>query len=111
MPFDPVLVYVTCRPEEAERIAEAVLDKRLAACANILPAHRSVYLWKGARESAAETAILFKTAAHLFPPLEETIRAHHSYECPCMMILPVAGGHRPFLEWLEQELTADDPAS
>lgn len=99
-----ILIYMTCRDAaEGERIAAALLGKRLIACANIMSPHRSLYRWKGKIETGDETAVIMKTRAALFPEAERAIREIHSYECPCIVALPVSAGHAPFLDWIGAE--------
>ncbi|MCF8496455.1 MAG: divalent-cation tolerance protein CutA [Alphaproteobacteria bacterium] len=95
-------------PEEAEFISGALLEKNLVACANIFPAHKAVFRWNGALQTAQETAVFFKTRAELFPALEAEIRRIHSYECPCIVALPIETGHAPFLEWVAAETQKAD---
>jgi periplasmic divalent cation tolerance protein len=97
-------IYITCADgAEAEKIARALVSERLAACANILPGVRSVYRWKGKIEEAAEVAIIAKTRAGLVDALTERVKALHSYEVPCVVALPITGGNRDFLGWIEEE--------
>ena len=69
-------------PEEARRIATALVDEQLAACVNIVDNIHSIYRWQGAIESAAESLMLIKTRATLLPAIELRLRELHSYECP-----------------------------
>lgn len=98
-----VFVYVTVPPAGARRLARAVVEDRLAACANILPGMTSVYHWQGKIEEAEEAVIVFKTRAGLFPALEARVKELHSYETPCIVALPVEAGHAPYLEWIRAE--------
>ncbi len=102
------LVYVTASSEaEAAEIASVVIEERLAACANILGTVRSMYWWNGAVQTEQECSMLLKTRKELFPHLEQKIRALHSYECPCIVALPLESGNADFLQWLsEQTATA-----
>jgi periplasmic divalent cation tolerance protein len=68
--------------EEARRLAEAVLQPRLAACVNIVPGLESHYWWQGKLERAPEVLLLIKSSAEQFEALSQVIREHHSYECP-----------------------------
>lgn len=102
--MDAVFVYITTAgPEEAETIAKALLKKRLIACANIMAPHRSVYRWEGWVQQETETAMILKTRAALFEQVESTVKALHSYDCPCIVALPVVSGHAPFLDWIAGE--------
>lgn len=101
------LVYVTCESvREAEKIATVVVAEHLAACVNILPETRSTYLWQGQVEQAGETILLAKTTVSGFPALERRILGLHSYECPCIVALPLLAGHAPFLHWLRESVDA-----
>jgi periplasmic divalent cation tolerance protein len=94
-------VYVTTgNPDEAAILGRAVVGERLAACANVLPSITSIYRWEGKLEEAGETALILKTRVELIEPLTARIKALHSYECPCIVALPVAGGNPAFLEWI-----------
>lgn len=99
-----VIVYVTVSTEtEAQRIAETVVGERLAACANILPPIRSIYWWEGKLESAGEVAVLLKTRETLADPLIERVRELHSYECPCIVAMPLVAGNPAFVAWIGSE--------
>ena len=96
-----LFVYVTA-PDAAcaESIGRMLLERRLAACVNILPAMRSLYWWNGAIESSQETAFIAKTEADRFEALAQAVRAAHPYQCPCVVALPVDRGAPDFLEWV-----------
>ena len=99
-------VYVTTgSKEEAATIGRAVVGERLAACANVLPGLNSIYWWEGKLEEAAESALVLKTKVELIEPLTARIKALHSYTCPCIVALPVAGGTAAFLDWVRAETT------
>lgn len=89
--------------EEAERIARAVVGQRLAACANLLAPAASVYWWQGRLEQGTEVPLVLKTRADLVDALTARVVALHSYECPCVVALPITGGHGPYLAWLSAE--------
>lgn len=99
-----IWVYMTAAsPEEAERIGTALVEARLAACVNILPGMRSIYRWQGKVERASETVLVAKTRAMLLPDLTERVQALHSYDCPCVIALPIEGGSAAYLDWLRAE--------
>lgn len=99
-----VVVYVTVATDtEAQKIAGTVVGERLAACANIFPPIRSVYWWEGNLESADEVAVLLKTRKDVADALIERIRQLHSYDCPCIIALPVVAGNPAFLAWISSE--------
>jgi periplasmic divalent cation tolerance protein len=104
-----LFVYMTAKDRgEARRIASALVERRLAACANLLGGIESVYRWEGRIERSREVALIAKTQAALFPKLRAAVRALHSYTVPCIVALPVAAGDPPFLRWIEAE-TAPAP--
>ncbi len=95
--------YVTCRDRaEAGHIAELVVKKRLAACANWFPV-RSVYWWGGKMERASEVALVLKTTAGKVKPLMAAIKKAHSYKVPCIEALPILEGNPDYLKWIRDE--------
>jgi periplasmic divalent cation tolerance protein len=90
--------------EEAEKIAQALVERHLAACVNILGPIHSVYRWQGKVESAPEHLLLIKTTAARFDAVAKTIRELHSYELPECIELPIEGGSAKYLEWIEQSV-------
>lgn len=103
---DKVAVLVTTGSvREANRIARAIVSRRLAACVNILKTPvRSIYRWKGKVEAANEFLVVIKTSRRRFPELQDTIRSLHSYDVPEIIALPVAEGSRPYLDWISDSL-------
>jgi periplasmic divalent cation tolerance protein len=100
-----IVVLTTCADEnEAEKLARALLDDRLAACVTVIPRMRSFYHWKGAIESADECLLLIKSSRELFEPLSATLRKLHSYEVPELLALPVVDGETNYLNWLESNI-------
>lgn len=86
--------------EEAERIATALLEQRLAACVQTLGPTVSRYRWQGELERAQEWQCLAKTEAALYAEVEASIRAVHSYDEPEILAIPVLAGSRGYLEWI-----------
>jgi periplasmic divalent cation tolerance protein len=103
---DKLVVLVTCgTAKEAERIARALVEARLAACGNILQSPvRSVYRWKNKIESAREFLLLIKTSRRRFAKLQATIKLLHSYEVPEIIALPIAAGSPAYLDWLTESV-------
>lgn len=100
----PIFVYVTAgSDEEAEKLGRGAVQDRLAACVNILPGMRSIYRWQGAIETAMETVLIFKTQRNLLDRLTRFIRERHSYECPCVVALPIEGGNPAYLDWIKEQ--------
>jgi periplasmic divalent cation tolerance protein len=87
----------------AERLADLVVEKRLAACVNILAPCRSVYRWKDALQHDEEHPMLIKTTAERYPELEKALRAGHPYELPEIIAVPVERGLPAYLEWVAAE--------
>jgi len=101
---DPDLAITNIQDRDsAGKLARALIEKRLAACINILSACRSVYRWKGKTEDADEFPMLIKTTRDRYAELEAAIRAGHPYELPEIIAVPLAGGLPAYLEWVESE--------
>ncbi len=99
-----VFAYITIASrKEADRIARTLVEERLAACANLFDGMRSVYRWQGKVEQAEEIVLVAKTRQDLIRSLTERVLALHSYECPCVVALPVLGGNPDYLEWIASE--------
>jgi periplasmic divalent cation tolerance protein len=102
---DKIVVLSTCgSAEEGDRIARALVERRLAACVNVLPNIRSVYRWKGAIEASGECLLVIKSSRSQFDPLRAALEAAHSYELPEALALSVVDGSPGYLEWLETNL-------
>lgn len=86
--------------DEAERLAHALVEQRLAACVNIIPGLTSVYRWKGQVESADEVLLLMKTTASNLQRLEDSLRSLHSYEVPEFLVLQPDSASEAYLQWL-----------
>jgi periplasmic divalent cation tolerance protein len=98
---EPLVVMTTVtRVEDAEYIAREMVERRLAACVNILPPVTSVYRWQGEVTREAEHLLLMKTAKDRFEALRARLVEIHPYETPEVVALPVAAGHLPYLQWL-----------
>jgi periplasmic divalent cation tolerance protein len=98
------VVTTTSREEDAERIARVLLEKRLAACVQISGPVTSLYWWKGVLETSEEWLCSIKTSEDQYAALEKAIRKVHPYEAPEIVALPVLGGSKDYLKWLQGEL-------
>ncbi|OIQ51677.1 Divalent-cation tolerance protein CutA [Pseudodesulfovibrio hydrargyri] len=99
-------IYITCADEaEAEAVGGMLVEKRLAACVNILPGMRSLYWWRGKVERGEETVLIAKTRDDLVEALTEAVQAAHGYEVPCVVSLAITGGNPDFLTWIRDETT------
>ena len=107
---DKIVVLSTCSSaEEAQRVAHALVEKRLAACVNVLPGVRSVYHWKDqagkdAIEDSEEVLLVIKTSRALLENLNGEIERLHSYEVPEVIALAVVDGSERYLAWMNREL-------
>ena len=101
---DCILVLMTASSEkEGEKIAQALVKEKLAACVNVLPATRSIYRWKGEITSEQEVLLLAKTKDRLFEKLKKRVLELHSYEVPEIIALPVLAGFEAYLDWVGKE--------
>jgi periplasmic divalent cation tolerance protein len=97
----------TCGSREAaEALAEALVRERLAACVQLLPM-TSFYEWEGQVQRDPEVLLLVKTTIGRYPQVEDWIRAHHDYDLPEILRLPVSGGLTGYLEWLATSTRPD----
>lgn len=103
--IDNVLIVLTNCPdaEVADRLARTLIEQRLAACVNCLPAVDSVYRWQGAVERAVEVPLLIKSTRERLPEIQEVIRALHPYEVPEIVAIPVVAGLPAYLRWVVDE--------
>jgi periplasmic divalent cation tolerance protein len=102
---DKIVVLCACgSPEEAVRIARALVEARLAACVNRVPGAKSVYRWNGQVEEAEETLLLIKSSRNLFAALCGELSRLHSYDVPEIVALPVVHGSEGYLGWLSASL-------
>jgi periplasmic divalent cation tolerance protein len=101
----PRLLVFTNLPDRAaaERLADRLVDEKLAACVNILAPCRSVYRWKGAVQHDEEHPMLIKTTSERYAALERALREAHPYELPEVIAVPVERGLAPYLDWVAAE--------
>ena len=98
-------IYMTAGSKaEAEKIGKALVESQLAACVNILDNMQSIYRWEGKIQQDSEVVFIAKTTASLVPQLIEKVKSLHSYDCPCIVSLPISDGHPPFLDWIQSEV-------
>lgn len=99
-----VFVYTTFPSlVEAEKTGRTILERRLAACVNILPGMISHYWWQGAIERGEEVVMLVKTRASLADEVQGAVKEMHSYATPAILVLPIEGGEPTYLDWLMKE--------
>lgn len=103
---DYMVVFVTAESEaQAQRIGRALVERRLAACANLAPV-QSIFAWQGQLETAGEVLLILKSRAALFDALAAAVRELHSYDVPEIIALPIVAGSADYLAWLEAETQA-----
>ncbi len=108
--FSHCLVYVTAADaEEAREIGRAMVEARLAACANVIPGMIPIFRWEGEIGEAEESVVLLKTTRARAAELIAAVEAMHSYDCPCAVVLPIAGGSKAFLDWITSETGDEAP--
>lgn len=102
--MDLRLVYMTAGSrDEAKKIGRALVEERLAACANVIDGMESVYWWQGKLTEDREAVLIAKTRAELVPALTQRVKELHSYTVPCIVALPILAGNPAYLEWLTAE--------
>ena len=100
----PTILYITAGShEEAIAVGRALVEDRLAACANVLPPITSLFWWDGAVHEEGEFALIVKTRRDKIDDVVDRVNAIHSYDCPCVVALPIAGGNPDFLDWIVKE--------
>lgn len=100
----PILVLSTAPDADvAARLARGLVDGKLAACVNVIGGLRSFYRWEGEVHDDAEVQLLIKSRQHRFDALEAWLREHHPYDIPEIIALPIGGGSKDYLAWLEEQ--------
>lgn len=101
--MEAIVILVTCgSEEEAVRIAQALVEERLVACANIVSPIRSIYRWEGKIWDEREWLLLLKTQRKRFAEIESKVKSLHSYAVPEIVSLPILEGIPSYLKWLEE---------
>jgi periplasmic divalent cation tolerance protein len=100
----PAIVFITTPSAEVgEQIARLLVERRLAACVNMIPTVQSVYRWQGKVEQASENLLIVKTRGELFAELLPVVLEAHPYEVPEIITFPIQAGLPAYLNWIEQE--------
>ena len=98
-------IYMTAGSKsEAQKIGKALVESRLAACVNILDNMQSIYRWEEKIQEDSEVVLIAKTTETLVPRLIDKVKSLHSYDCPCIVSLPVSDGYPPFLDWIKSQV-------
>jgi periplasmic divalent cation tolerance protein len=99
------LIYITAKDKaEARKIGSELIESKLAACVNIIDNMNSMYVWQGKIQDDKEAILIAKTTEARVPLLIEKVKTLHSYDCPCIVSIPVSGGNREFLDWIANEV-------
>ncbi len=100
-----VFVYITTSSrKEAEAISEAIIRERLVACTNIIDNMSALFWWDDAVQKEKEVILIAKTTADAFPRLSSRVNELHSYECPCIIGMPISMGNPDYLTWIDEEV-------
>jgi periplasmic divalent cation tolerance protein len=100
-----LVVFVTVSSEdEAIKISRAVVEARLAACANIVPGVRSIFCWEGNLSEEREVLVVLKSKAELFDELASLVKSLHSYQVPEIIALSIVKVTRPYWEWMDESM-------
>ena len=98
-------VYMTAgSADQARMIGEYLVAERLAACVNMIPGMTSIYRWEGDIKRDEEVVLIAKTRKDRVEALTDQVMRLHSYDCPCVVVLPLEGGNRAFLEWIGEQV-------
>lgn len=101
-----VVIVTASNEDEAAKIGRALVDERLAACANIVPKIRSIYRWEGKVQDEPEALMLIKTTTERFELLTARVKELHSYSVPEIIALPIGAGSSDYLSWIEESTTS-----
>ena len=98
--MDALILFSTCPTDVATEIGRKLVQQKLAACINIIPAVQSIYRWQDAVEETKESLLMIKTSRACYPALEAEIQNLHPYENPEIIVLPIAEGAQAYMQWL-----------
>ena len=103
--FAHLALFITVSgPEEARKIAEALIKQRKAACVNIVPRVSSLFWWQDNIDTAQESMLIVKTKASLLSEIIILVKEIHSYDVPEIIALPIVGGNQDYLAWIDEEV-------
>lgn len=106
---DPVVLYITVpNREEGIAIGRALVDENLAACANVIDGLTSIFRWEGQVQEDGEALLIAKTERALIDAASDLVKMEHSYDCPCIVAIPIVGGNQQFIDWIAAETTGAD---
>jgi len=100
-----IVVFVTCtNKEEGEKISQALVEKKLVACVNLIPEISSRYWWQGKIETSNEVLLIIKSKKSLFKEIVAEVKRLHSYTVPEIIALPIINGNKDYLDWIEESV-------
>jgi periplasmic divalent cation tolerance protein len=106
-----IVIFITCNDaEEAQNIAELLLEQRLAACVNIVPDINSSFWWEGKLETARESLLIIKTSTKKLPEIILSVKTVHTNTVPEIIALPIVGGNQDYLDWIDNEVADEREA-
>lgn len=101
--MNPCMIYITTKDEaEAKKIGRALLVEKLVACVNIIDGMKSMYWWKDNIQVENETILIAKSKEGLMNRIIEKVKSEHSYDCPCIVSIPLGKGNPDFYEWIQE---------
>ena len=105
--LDPVILYITINDrEEGLRIGRALVEENLCACANVSENVTSVFRWEDEIQEASEAVLIAKIQRQHIDAATDLVKLEHSYDCPCVVAVPIVGGNQEFINWIDTETTA-----
>ncbi|MEW5767844.1 MAG: divalent-cation tolerance protein CutA [bacterium] len=102
-----VILVTVSSSEEAEKIAQSLVEGKLAACVNIIPGLTSIFLWEGKIDRAAEFLLVIKTREERMKEVIKTVKDLHSYRVPEIIALPIVSGSEDYLKWMDESTQVD----
>lgn len=99
-----VILITAANKKEAKMIAQSLIEKKLAACVNILGDIESLFWWKSKVDSAKEVLLVVKSRKERLNKIIKLVKSLHSYDCPEIIALPIAGGSKTYLDWIDESL-------
>ncbi len=97
------LIYITTKnKKEAKKIGKKLVRNKLAACANIIDNMNSIYWWEGKIQDENEAVLILKTKESLVDEIIKKVKKMHSYDCPCIVSLPIEKGNKKYLNWIDK---------
>ncbi len=105
-----ITVFVTAPPDKAADLARTLVQEKLVACANIISGVRSIYAWNGDISDDGESLMIMKTRASLLEAVRHRVIQLHPYDVPEVIALPIIDGHAPYLQWILDSTSSEEPA-